>query len=87
MAKQPAALSALEASMPLPSQLPYSDYVCRFDPAVALTLNVAPAATMAHLARIRTALATVDGCVREFGVRPAAADADVLYRTHGDPRD
>ncbi len=72
---------------PLPTGLPYGDYVRRFDPTADPLMAVTRATAVAHLVRIHRTLDTLNGLARERGTRAASLGAEHLYQAHGEPRD
>ncbi len=73
-------------SEPLPTLLPYAEYVRRFDPEADLPAT-RHATAVAHLVRIHRTLDALNGLARHFGAHAALPDSDHLYQAHGEPRD
>ena len=71
---------------PLPSGLPYADYVRRFDPD-ADPLAARRATAVAQLVRMHRTFDTLNGLARARGARAGWPDSEHLYQAHGEPRD
>ena len=71
---------------PLPTALPYADYVRRFDPTADPLEALSRASAVAHLVRLHRTVETLHGFAHARGGR-ARLDSDHLYQAHGEPRD
>ena len=72
---------------PLPTTLPYADYVRRFDPAADPLAAVVDACAVAHLVRLHRTVETLNGFARGRAGHAFTPDSDHLYQAHGEPRD